>query len=43
MLQLMEDWARRVLKSMNGVKMKDTAGKIEPFQQFLLEKKLTLS
>ena len=40
-LQLTEDWATRVLKSMNLVKRKGTTGKLEPTQQFLLEEKLT--
>ena len=41
LLQLMEDWAGGVLKSMNWVKRKGTTEKIEPSQQFLLEEKLT--
>ena len=40
-LQLTENWIREVLKFMNWVKIKDTTGKIEPFQQLLLEEKLT--
>ena len=40
-LQLTEDWIREVLKFMNWVKIKGTTGKIEPFQQLLLEEKLT--
>ena len=40
-LQLTEDWARGVLKSMNWVKRKGTTEKSEPAQQFLLEEKLT--
>ena len=40
-LQLMEDWARGVLKSMNLVKRKGITGKIQPSQQFLLEENLT--
>ena len=40
-LQLTEDWAGGVLKSMNWVKKKGTTEKIEPSQQFLLEEKLT--
>ena len=40
-LQLTENWIREVLKFMNWVKIKGTTGKIEPFQQLLLEKKLT--
>ena len=40
-LQLREDWARKILICMNWVKSKDTTGKVEPSQQFLLEEKLT--
>ena len=40
-LQLTEDWARGVLKSMNWVKRKGATGKLELSQQFLLEEKLT--
>ena len=40
-LQLTEDWAGGVLKSINWVKRKGTTEKIEPSQQFLLEEKLT--
>ena len=40
-LQLTEDWARRILKSMDWVKRKGTAGKIKPSQQFFIEEKLT--
>ena len=40
-LQLTEDWARGVLKSMNWVKRKGITGKIKPPQQFLLEEELT--
>ena len=40
-LELTEDWAREVIKSMNWTKRKDTTGKIEPSKQFLLEEKLT--
>ena len=29
-LDLTENWARIVLKSMNSIKRKDTSGKIEP-------------
>ena len=36
-LQPTEDWVRGVLKSMNWVKRKGTAGKKEPLQQFLLK------
>ena len=41
LLQLTEDWAGGVLKSINWVKRKGTTEKIEPSQQFLLEEKLT--
>ena len=37
-LQLTEDWARGDLKSLNPVKWRGTTGKIEPSQQFFLEK-----
>ena len=40
-LQLTENWIREVLKFMNWVKIKGTTEKIEPFQQLLLEEKLT--
>ena len=40
-LQLTEDWARRILKFMDWVKRKGTAGKIKPSQQFFIEEKLT--
>ena len=40
-LQLRENWIREVLKFMNWVKIKGTTEKIEPFQQLLLEEKLT--
>ena len=40
-LQLTEDWTIEVSKPMNSVKEKDTTGKIELSQQFLLEEKLT--
>ena len=40
-LQLTEDWTRAISRSMNRMKRKDTTEKIEPFQQFLLEEKLT--
>ena len=36
-LQPTEDWVGGVLKSMNWVKRKGTAGKKEPLQQFLLK------
>ena len=40
-LQLTEDWAKGVLKSMNWGKRKGTTGKIKSSRQFLLEEKLT--
>ena len=40
-LELNEDCARVVIKSMNWTKRKGTTGKIEPSKQFLLEEKLT--
>ena len=40
-LELTEDWAQGVIKSMNWTKKKGTTGKIEPSKQFLLEEKLT--
>ena len=38
---LTEGWARNVLKSMAWSKRKETTGKIESSEQFLLEEKLT--
>ena len=40
-LELTEDWARGVIKSINWTKRKGTTGKIEPSKQFLLEEKIT--
>ena len=40
-LELTEDWARGVIKSMNWFKRKGTTQKKEPSKQFLLEEKLT--
>ena len=40
-LELNEDWARRVMKSLNWTKRKGTTVKIELSKQFLLEEKLT--
>ena len=40
-LELTEDWAQGVLKSINWTKRKGTTGKIEPSKQFLLEEELT--
>ena len=41
-LELTEDWARNVLKRMDWVKRKGTAGKVEPRPKFLEEEKFTL-
>ena len=40
-LELTEDWARRLLKSMEWVKRKGTTGKVEPSEKFLQEEKLS--
>ena len=40
-LELTENWARNVLKSMNLTKRKDTTGKGEPSKKFLAEEKST--
>ena len=40
-LELTEDWARNVLKSMEWVKRKGTTGKTEPSDGFLAEEKFT--
>ena len=40
-LELTENWARNVLKSMNWTKRKGTTGKIEPLKKFLEEEKFT--
>ena len=40
-IALTEGWTRGVLKSKEWSKRKDTTGKIEPINQFLLEEKLT--
>ena len=40
-LELTEDWARNVLKSMEWVKKKGTTGKTEPSDGFLAEEKFT--
>ena len=40
-IKLTDDWARDVLKSMDWVKRKGTAGKVEPSKQFLEEEKFT--
>ena len=39
-LELTEDWARGVIKSMNWTKRKGTTRKIEPSKQSLLKEKL---
>ena len=40
-LELTEDWARHLLKSMEWVKRKGTTGKVEPSEKFLDEEKIT--
>ena len=40
-LELTENWARNVLKSMNWTKRKGTTGKVEPSKKFLEEEKFT--
>ena len=40
-LELTENWAHNVLKSMNLTKRKDTTGKGEPSKKFLAEEKST--
>ena len=40
-LDLTENWARNVLKSMNWTKRKGTTGKVEPSKKFLEEEKFT--
>ena len=40
-LELTEDWARYVLKSMEWVKRRGTTGKTEPSEGFLAEEKFT--
>ena len=40
-LELTENWARNVLKSMNWTKRKGTTGKVEPSKKFLKEEKCT--
>ena len=40
-LELTEDWARHLLKSMEWVKRKGTTGKVEPSEKFLDEEKFT--
>ena len=39
-LELTENWARNILKSMNWTKRKGTTGKVEPSKRFLEEEKL---
>ena len=40
-LELTENWARNVLKSMNWTKRKGTTRKVEPSKKFLEEEKFT--
>ena len=40
-LELTEDWARHLLKSMKWVKRKGTTGKVEPSEKFLQEEKFS--
>ena len=40
-LELTEDWARHLLKSMEWVKRKGTTGKVEPSEKFLQEEKFS--
>ena len=40
-LELTEDWARQLLKSMEWVKRKGTTGKVEPSEKFLQEEKFS--
>ena len=40
-LELTEDWARHLLKSMGWVKRKGTTGKVEPSEKFLQEQKFS--
>ena len=40
-VELTEDWAQGVIKSMNWTIRKRNTGTIEPSKQFLLEEKLT--
>ena len=40
-LELLEDWARDVLKSMNCTKRKGKTKQLEPSKQFVLKEKLT--
>ena len=40
-ITLTEDWTRSILRSMDWVKRKATAGNVEPSTQFLAEEKFT--
>ena len=40
-LELIENWARNVSRSINWTKRKGTTGKVEPFRKFLEEEKFT--
>ena len=40
-LELAENWAQSILKSMNWTKRKGTTGKVEPSRKFLEEEKFT--
>ena len=40
-LELTENWARNVLKSLNWTNRNGTTGKVEPFKKFLEEEKFT--
>ena len=40
-LELMDDWARHLLKPMEWVKRKGTTGKVEPSEKFLQEEKFS--
>ena len=41
-LELTENWARNILKSMNWTKRKGTTGKVEPSKKFLEEENVIL-
>ena len=40
-LELIENWARNVSRSINWTKRRGTTGKVEPFRKFLEEEKFT--
>ena len=40
-LELTEDWARHLLKSMDWIKKKGTTGKVEPSEKFVQEEKFS--